>query len=267
MTRLLSLRVEVPGDDRELVADLLWLSGALWVEEHEGGVGAGIDEPLVAGALARLDRWAAAVDEVPDGGWLDAWRAWAQPVRTGRLLVRPAWLPAADERPGDVVVELDPGRVFGHGGHPSTRLVLAELERRVGGGEAVLDVGCGSGVLAVAALRLGAATAVAVDVDPVAVEVTEDNARRNGVAHRMAASTTPVDEVEGTFDLVLANIGASVLVGLAPDLMERSRPGATLVLSGVLVDRAETVLASYPGSLVEALPTDDGWGAIVLCRH
>src|SRR5690606_18195387 len=136
--------------------------------------------------------------EVDDDAHLDRWREWAVTVRAGeRVLIHPAWLPDPVSRPGDVVVRIEPGRSFGSGSHPSTRLVVAALEEHLVGGEAVLDVGSGSGVLAVAAALLGAASAHGVDIDPAAVSVGQHNARRNGVADRVTFAATPVGEVPG----------------------------------------------------------------------
>jgi ribosomal protein L11 methyltransferase len=172
-------------------------------------------------------------------------------------VIHPAWTDPPPVEPGDLVVEIDPGRVFGHGGHPTTRLLLEDLAERLVGGERVLDVGCGSGVLSVAAALLGAGEVVGIDIDPDAVTVTHENAARNGV--EVTVSTTPLHEIDGRYDLVLANIGADVLIDLAPELQ---RVGGTLLLSGVLAERAGEVAASYAGTAtVREL---DGWVAIVV---
>jgi ribosomal protein L11 methyltransferase len=249
--------------DVDAMSGQLWLAGATAISEDPQGPGtvrlvAGFADEQVARAAA--ESLGGTLDLVDPGVWLDAWRAYAHPVRAGRLLVVPAWLdhePVAD----GLRIDVDPGRVFGHGGHPTTRLVLEALDRRINGGEAVLDVGCGSGVLAIAAAALGAARVAAVDIDPDAVGVTLGNAARNGVT--VDASTTPVEEVAGHFDLVLANIGADVLVALAPVLRAL---GDLLVLSGLLVDRIDEVAAAYAGSDAGAVETTtlDGWAALTV---
>jgi ribosomal protein L11 methyltransferase len=241
----------------------LWLAGATAITEepapHDG-------VRLIAGfadvhlARAAAEAAGGALELVGPGAWLDAWREFARPVRAGRLVVVPAWIEVGDE--DGIRIDIDPGRVFGHGGHPTTRLLLEELDRRIRGGESVLDVGCGSGVLAVAAATLGAGRVEGIDIDPDAVPVTLANAARNGV--RVAASTTPVTEVGGRYDLVLANIGADVLVELAPVL----RPlGDVLLLSGLLVDRIDEVAAAYgdEGS-VATTTTLDGWAAVAVTQ-
>ena len=245
--------VTVETDDVDGVSGRLWLAGAIAVTEEPGRLVAGFADESVARAAAEA--LGGTFELVDSGVWLDAWRAFAAPVRAGRLVVVPAWID-----PGPVEgtrVDVDPGRVFGHGGHPTTRLCLEALDRLVTGGERVLDVGCGSGVLSVAAAALGAREVVAIDVDPDAVDVTLANAARNGV--EVQASTTPLAEVYGRFDVVVANIGADVLKELAPSLAPL---GDVLVLSGLLVDRVDDVAAAYAGAT--AVTTLDGWAALTV---
>ena len=256
-----TVRVTVEPASVDDVSGRLWLAGATAIGEEA----AGELVTLVAGYpdLDAAERAAAAVGgevaEVEPGAWLDAWRTFARSVRAGRLVVHPVWTEPPPVQPSDIVVEIDPGRVFGHGGHPTTRLLLAELDARIRGGERVLDVGCGSGVLSVAAGLLGAGEVVGIDIDADAVPVTLDNAERNGVV--VTASTTRLAEVDDGYDLVLANIGADVLLELAPDLVTRGR---TLLLSGVLAERAEEVAAAYAGAGAVAIRELDGWVAIVV---
>jgi ribosomal protein L11 methyltransferase len=254
-----TVRVTVEPASVDEVSGRLWLAGATAIGEES----AGAEVTLVAGYPDRPAAERAAsivggeVAEVEPGAWLDAWRTFARSVRAGRLVVHPSWTEPPPLEDGDLLVEVDPGRVFGHGGHPTTRLLLEELDRRITGGERVLDVGCGSGVLSVAAALLGAADVVGIDIDPDAVPVTLDNAARNQVT--VQATTTPLAEVQGRYDIVLANIGADVLLELAPDLR---RVGGTLLLSGVLAERADEVAGAYAATAtVREL---DGWVAIVI---
>lgn len=256
-----TVRVTVDAASVDDVSGRLWLAGANAVGEEAAGelvtLVAGYPDRAVAERAAGLV--GGEVVEVEPGAWLDAWRTFARSVRAGRLVVHPAWTEAPPLREGDLLLEIDPGRVFGHGGHPTTRLLLEELDRRIAGGERVLDVGCGSGVLSVAAALLGAGDVVGIDVDPDAVPVTLENARRNGV--EVTATTTPLGQVEGDYDLVLANIGADVLVELASQVAARGR---TLLLSGVLVERAEEVAAAYAAAGATTTVRElDGWVAIV----
>lgn len=260
------VRVEVPAGEAELAADALWEAGASAVAEAPSGPGL----VLLTGDVVDLDavrrRWRAQVVPVDDSV-LDAWREHARPVRAGRRVVlHPAWLPAEAVAADDVVVVLDPGRAFGSGSHPATRLAVAALEAH-GPGERVLDVGCGSGVLAVVAARLGAPEVTAIDVEPEAVRATAANAAANGVADRIDVGLGPLGEVTGSFDLVLANIGQRVLVELAPELLALTAPGGTLVLSGLLAGQVAEVVASYPGTEEVARLEEDGWAAPVLRRR
>ena len=253
------MRASVEMSEVDEVSGRLWLAGAYAVAEEPDGdrvvLVAGFADPADA-AAAAADVGGEVVDVLP-GAWLDAWREFAHPVRAGRIVVVPAWIDRPETGPDDLVLEIDPGRVFGHGGHPTTRLLLEELDRRITGGESVLDVGTGSGVLAVAAKKLGAGRVVGIDIDPGCVPVTTANAERAGVA--VEVSTTPLAEVEGTFDLVLANIGADVLVELAPLLQAR---GGVLLLSGLLVDRIDDVAGAYAGTATAT--TLDGWAALTI---
>ena len=173
-------------------ADALWEEGrALYVAESPGRLVIGFAERAAAEEAARRLGGAVVEVDVSGRGDLDAWRAWARPTRVGRLVVRPAWLPSGPLAPADVEIAVDPGHAFGHGGHPSTRLVLAALVERLGGGESVLDVGCGSGVLSIAAVALGAESVRAVDIDPTAVAVTRANALANGMSRRIDVDSTP----------------------------------------------------------------------------
>lgn len=263
------VRLVVPPGDVELASDALWQRGPHAVHEEpqaDGTVRLTADVADVDG-LDRLGaRWPVEVLEIDGDGYLDAWRAWARPVRAGRRFVlQPAWLEAPPSADGhDLMVLLDPGRAFGSGSHPSTRLVLALMEDLVEADASVLDVGTGSGVLAVAACLLGAASVVAVDVDAAAVEATERNARANDVVGRITVSTTPVADVVGAFDLVVANIGAAVLGDLADVLVASVRPGGHLVLAGLLAEQADAVVARFSGAVERERRAEAGWMAVAL---
>ena len=193
-------------------------------------------------AELRADGYAVVLgppDEAHVVGWLNRNRA--VPVG-GKLAVCFPWADA------DVAaaVEVDPGEAFGAGTHPSTRLLAEWLAEHISGGERVLDVGCGSGVLALVAARLGAAEAVGIDVEPAAVSAADANARRNGLDDVAAFSTVPVGEAEsGTFDVIVANITADVLVSLAGDIAERVAPSGRLAISGISAAQTSSVAAAY----------------------
>ncbi len=172
-------------------------------------------------------------------GWLNRTRA----VLVGeRLAVCFPW--AGADAPE--VVEIDPGPAFGAGTHPSTRLLATWLAGEMAGGERVLDVGCGSGVLALVAARLGAAEVVGIDIEPAAVPAASANARRNGLDEVASFSTAPVGDAElDTFDVVVANITADVLMPLAGDIAERVAPDGRLVVSGISAGQMSSVAAAY----------------------
>src|SRR5579884_2911403 len=169
--------------------------------------------------------------------WANAWKAHYQAHRVGRrVVVKPPWQAYAAAA-GEVVVELDPGMAFGTGLHPTTKLSVLQLEREITPGARVLDVGTGSGVLAIAAVLLGAARADAVDVEPVAVRSTQENAARNGVEERITVAQGSVGldgPFTGQYDVVVANIIARILIELAPGLAAAVAPGGTLLLSGII---------------------------------
>ena len=214
---------------------------------------------------------------VPEAEWRDAWKRYFQVSRlTRQFVVVPSWerfAPGAD----DVVIDLDPGMAFGTGTHASTRLVLEEIQALADRPDAIapariLDVGCGSGILAIAAVkRWPAASCVAVDNDPLAVAATIENATRNAVADRIAASARGLDELGEAFPLVLANIQAHVLRALQDALIACTAPGGTLILSGLLTPQAqpladEFVAAGLRCVRVRASTDDPAWSCVVLVR-
>lgn len=215
---------------------------------------ASVGKPLPVYALAP----------VANSDWIRASQAQFQPVRVSeRLLIVPSWCPAPD--PGATIVTLDPGLAFGTGTHPSTLLCLRWLAACLRAGASVLDYGCGSGILAIAAAKLGAATAVGVDIDPQAVATSRANAEIN----RVNATFASPDELGfAAFDVALANILAGPLELLAPLLSSRVRPGGSLVLSGILEDQAAGVRAAYGRWFnIAAWGSIEGWVALAGVRH
>jgi len=193
---------------------------------------------------------------VPDEDWVAKSRSAFIPIRvSSRMWVVPSWHTQPD--PDAVNLLLDPGLAFGTGSHASTRLCLRWLERRVSGGETVLDYGCGSGILAIASLKLGAARAVGVDIDPQAIAVAEANARRNNVAGEFFESGALPAFAS---DLVVANILANPLKVLAPIVAGRCRPGGHVALSGILVEQTAEVQRAYaPWLAFDAPQEEEGW--------
>ena len=224
---------------------------ALWRSEHA-------PEQLLRRACAAsgVAMRAHAVTTVPDEDWVAKSNRGFGPIRVSRRLwVVPSWSDPPD--PDAVNLILDPGLAFGTGSHPTTRLCLRWLEQRVAGGETVLDYGCGSGILAIAALKLGAGRVVGVDIDPDAVAIAATNARRNGVVGEFfGGGSVPAL----TAHLVVANILANPLKVLAPLLVERCRHGGHLALSGILAEQTEEVADSYAAWVAFAVPQEEeGW--------
>jgi ribosomal protein L11 methyltransferase len=209
---------------------------------------------------------------VHEEDWAEAWKSFFPVLRVGRrLVIRPTWR-RHRRRPGDVVLALDPGMAFGTGLHPTTRLCLGQLESiaedgRVRGAR-ILDVGCGSGILAIAAVKLGASDALGVDTDPIAVESTVANARRNRLSRRVRARAGSLPSGEPPYDVVLANLIASVLVPLAGALRDELRPGGTLVASGIFIDRELEVRDALEatGLRIDGRAAEGDWVALVASR-
>lgn len=207
-------------------------------------------------------------EPVADRAWEREWLKDFHPMRFGRRLwvcpdgQRPNVPDAATGQLDACCIDLDPGLAFGTGTHPTTALCLEWLDGAALHGKTVIDYGCGSGVLAIAALKLGAASALAVDIDPQAVIATQDNARRNGVADRLTVGT--VDQMRTRpAHLLLANILAEPLLGLAPRLAELVMPGGDLVLSGLLTHQAPAVAARYaPWFDIEPMAVRDDWARL-----
>lgn len=258
-----ALVVTVAPGDVEVASDALWGLGVVAVEERTAGDLVELWTSLGDEPVAPDLPWPWRFEEV-DEAVADTWREFAVPIDIEPgVVVRPAWVPY-DATPGVTVLHIEPGSTFGMGDHPTTVLSLRATRRLVREGCTVLDVGCGSGVLAIAAMRFGAGRAVGIDIAPAAVPVTTANAAANGVV--VDVSTTDLADVEGEFDLVLANILAPALVGLAADLRRVVAPGGRLVISGILADRHEHVLAALAPLEVEHTEVLDGWAAVTL-RH
>ncbi len=281
---MIALVVTVPGPEAELASDALWSLGVVAVEERavrgaatlELWTSLGDEVGPVASAVdaALAGRWSWRFEEV-DASVGETWRLHARPVRVDDgLVVRPAWcaedgLAGGPAGSGATVIDIEPGSTFGLGDHPTTILSLRAMRRQLAPGATVLDVGCGSGVLAVTAAVLGAGRADGIDISPEAVPVTLHNAHRNGVADRVSASTTPLAALaeapaSPAYDVVVANILAPVLIELAPHLRGMVAATGALVVSGVLADRHEHVLSALAPFELVAREELDGWAVLTL---
>jgi ribosomal protein L11 methyltransferase len=291
--------IDVPASLAEVAAEQLFELGAEGVEQRDrttlkrgGDLGADVAAPQDPGAIddeetitlvaafATHDAAHEAIDafdaelnprleEVVGDAWRDAWKEHFAPFRLSpRIVIKPPWreVDAALLSDAPHVLELEPGRAFGTGLHATTSLVARVLDARSAEfrGKELLDVGTGSGILALVALLLGAARVIATDIDADAVRVAVENAERAGLASRLSATATPIEDVEGRYPIVLANIQAEVLVPLAKPIAARVADQGLLVLSGVLVEQQERVRAAYPDFALEETLVEGEWVALVL---
>ncbi len=202
--------------------------------------------------------------------WSSSWKVHFKPLRVGkRLLIVPTWEDAT-ELPGDLIIRIDPGMAFGTGGHETTRLCLEMLESVMDSGPllgvpSLLDLGTGSGILAMAASLLGAGRILALDIDPDAVEVARENLALNEMSDRVECGTAPLETVTENFDIILANILAEELVRLAPYLTERLQPGGSLILSGILAEKEPLVRRGFASQPLKYVQTayDGEWVAML----
>lgn len=289
--RFLSLEFEVPGADAEAWSEALLAAGALSVDtsdasaetpdatalDGEPGSTAAFAWPITRLAalfapnahLVNALKLAAQVVGKPapphrqstleDQDWIRVTQSQFAPIRIADgFWVVPSWCSLPE--PQGINLRLDPGLAFGTGSHPTTRLCLEWLHAHVAGGESVLDYGCGSGILAIAATKLGAARVVGTDVDRQALAASTDNATRNAAA---ASFVLPDALPAETFDIVIANILANPLIELASDVRAHARPGGRIALAGILETQAETVAAAYAGWFTIApWRFADGWALL-----
>ena len=284
-----SVRILVDSKQAEPLSDALVETGALAVSLEDADAGTADETPLfgepdhptaelwphsIAIALLSEDADVAAtlaaaanlagipvptdytVETVEEQDWVRLTQSQFDPIPISpRLWIVPTWHHAPD--PHAINLKLDPGLAFGTGSHPTTRLCLRWLDAHLRGGETLLDYGCGSGILAIAAAKLGAARVDGVDIDSQAVTASRDNATLNEVS---AHFCLPGELAPGQYDLVVANILTNPLKGMAPLLTGRVRPGGWLVLSGILAEQAADVMAVYRDSIDFDPPEiDEGW--------
>ena len=198
--------------------------------------------------------------------WVNNWKKYFHPMPVGdKLLIRPTW-EDADPTDGRKVLHIEPGLAFGTGSHPTTRLCLETLDELVQGGERVLDIGTGSGILAIAALKLGAKVAEGVDIDPMCVRTAGENAERNGVNDRFTVLVGDLsDKASGEYNIITANIVAAAILSLAPHVPVLMAPGARFIASGIIDERKEEVLTGLRAAGLEPVQVKEkrGWVCII----
>jgi ribosomal protein L11 methyltransferase len=277
------LSIDIASEEVDAAAALLFDLGAQGVEERDETtlltgpgpskvtlVASFETEAIAELAAAGIDPgWSPRVSELVGDAWRDEWKKHFVPFRlTTRVTIRPPWETYRTGDPDDIVLELEPGRAFGTGLHATTALVARTLEAHAAflAGKEMLDVGTGSGILALVALALGAAHARAIDVDPDAIEVAIENARRNGLDGRMTADTSPLSAVHASYGVVTANIEARVLIPMARELEARVARGGMLVLSGILDGQQDEVRSAFGDLELLRAPAEGEWIALVLSR-
>jgi ribosomal protein L11 methyltransferase len=293
--------IEIARDHAEALSDALMEAGALSVSVEDADEGTDQEKPLfgepgmepteaawdhsrvvaltdvdadqqaiiaeAAAAIGLADVPAFTTRDVADADWVRLTQSQFEPIHIGtNIWVVPSWHEAPD--PDGLILELDPGLAFGTGSHPTTRLCMEWLEAHPAPGKSVLDYGCGSGILAMVAKKLGADDVTGVDIDPQAIESARANAERNGceitfyVPNELAVSANE-RHATGKFDIVVANILSSPLKLMAPMLSGRVAAGGSLVLSGVLARQADEVAAAYaPFIKLGVWAEQDGWVAL-----
>lgn len=209
------------------------------------------------------------ISGVCEEDWANSWKAYYKPIEIGeKMVIVPAW-EKYDAPEGKLVVRMDPGMAFGTGSHETTRFVIGLLEKYVRGGERVLDVGCGSGILAICAAKLGAKECKAYDIDPVAVKVARENIKDSGldnVTCDVSDLLRGVDSRHGGYDVICANIVADIIIRMTPDIGAYMNEGAVILASGIISERAADVIECFEkyGLRVIEKAEENGWCALVV---
>ncbi len=209
------------------------------------------------------------ISGVNEDDWANSWKAYYKPIKIGeKMVIVPAW-EKYDAAPNEIVVRMDPGMAFGTGSHETTRLVIGLLEKYTKGGERVLDVGCGSGILAICARKLGAGLCRAYDIDPVAVKVARENIKDSGetnISCEQSDLLRQVDITDGGYDIICANIVADIIIRMTPDVARYLNDGGIILASGIILERSQDVISCFEenGFEIADKAIDNGWCALVV---
>ncbi len=211
------------------------------------------------------------LEGLEEENWADSWKKYFKPIPLGRITVVPAWEDYTESE-GEVVIRIDPGMAFGTGTHETTRLVMKIMQDVVGTADRVLDVGCGSGILSIAAAKLGAASVNAYDIDPVAVKVARENALASG-CNNIETDTSDllygVKHINGGYTVCVANIVADIIIRMLPDVHTFLAPTAPIILSGIVRERADEVITAARDAGYTVLRTEyeNDWVALMIGRE
>ncbi len=210
------------------------------------------------------------ISGVCEEDWANAWKAYYKPIEIGeKIVIVPAW-EKYDAPEGKLVVRMDPGMAFGTGSHETTRLVIGLLEKYVKDGQRVLDVGCGSGILAICAAKLGAKECRAYDIDPVAVKVARENVKDSGLEDTVRCDTSDllrgVDASGGAYDVICANIVADIIIRMTPDIGKFMNDSSVILASGIISERADDVIECFErhGLRIIERAEENGWCALAV---
>ena len=211
-----------------------------------------------------------ALEGMNEDDWAESWKQYYKPIPLGRVTIVPAW-EKYDAREGEIIIRMDPGMAFGTGTHETTRLVMRIMQDELRGGERVLDVGTGSGILSICASKLGARSCNAYDIDPVAVKVAKENAKDGGcdnITVGVSDLLAGVDLSGGKYDFCVANIVADIIIRMMPDIPNYLNEGAPLILSGIIAPRADEVREAVKanGFTIIREEQENDWLAIMARR-
>ena len=209
------------------------------------------------------------VSGVNEEDWANSWKAYYKPIKIGeKIVIVPAW-EKYDASPEEIIVRMDPGMAFGTGTHETTRLVIKLLEKYIKSGMRVADVGCGSGILAICASKLGAGECKAYDIDPVAVKVANENVKDSGITNVTCAVSDLLKQVDrsgGAYDVICANIVADIIIRMTPDVSSLMDENSVILASGIIVERSEDVISCFEEhgfEIVERID-ENGWCALAV---
>lgn len=260
------LVVRVEADEVEAASDWLWQLGATAIEERVDGteptlvVGFSSDDAALAARGVLIERWPCRLEDTGDESeWRDVWLRYLEPIEVAGFTIHAPW----HDIEADRSISIDPGRAFGSGHHPTTRLALEALREHIQTGDSVLDAGCGTGILSIGAAAMGAGSVLGIDLDHDILTVARDNIAANVRADRITVAVEPLHTLRREFNIVVANIVIGDLRPLVPDLVDRLADQGRLIVTGFLDSQLGRLLSDVEVRVVEQRTRDD-WGCAVL---